>query len=111
MTFDSKKACELCAQIKNKNWAEDDGIDIRYLNIKCAEMLPAALDRIEELERALIEERIWHYVIGGADECIVPDEKYPGEGDCYCVEEPAQCPAVSYLRSHAREQLHAEGLI
>lgn len=62
-----------------------------------------------ERGKALVEERIWHFIVGGADECIVPDEKFPENWDCYCVDAPMKCPANAYLREVAREQLRREG--
>jgi len=68
-------------------------------------------EKVRQMDKALVEERAWHFVIGGADECIVPDEEYPTEEDCYCVEDPTKCPAREYLLKAARDQLRGEGLL
>ena len=128
MTFDLKSAREALSRATER---ANVAIDIHHL--AALTYLPAALDeivrlrrecrecinantyaqakRIAELEEALVEERTWHFVIGGADECIVPDEKFPENGDCYCVDAPMKCPANAYLREVAREQLRREGKI
>jgi len=78
-------------------------------------MLPMLLSHIDSrdkqiaaLKAALCKERAWHFVVGGADECIVPDNRFPGEHDCYCVDDPTRCPAFDYLKQVARDQLARE---
>lgn len=126
MTFDVHKAREICKLsvyrssraramvlgfLGDHPLMKDDRIDAV---IDAAEMLPVALDRIEELEKALIAERACRMVYGPED-CIVPDEAMPCGGleDCYCIglDDPRNCPGFAHLRSVARDQLHSEGLI
>ena len=89
---------------------EDEKVDLLKERISKQH---AALKKLGKAKRergkALVEERTWHFVMGGADECIVPDEEYPIENDCYCVDEPKNCPAFDYLKKIAREQLRVEG--
>lgn len=89
MTFDLQAAREIC----DKLTPVKDAIDIDYQNALAAEMLPATLDRIAELEAALIEERSqWNAICKdiGAD----PHDRYCTTEDDY---------------PEARKQLHAEG--
>jgi len=91
MTFDSKKAREICAKYAESkvDETEDTGNSCHYKRLMAA-MLPAALDHIEELERALIESRAENI------------ENNPNRSFEWMHENAI---------AKAREQLHAEGLL
>lgn len=90
MTFDSKKAHELCERMGVQCWAWAPG---RVCEM--ADLLPTALDRIEEREKALIEER--------ANWIAACNDIGTDASDRYFTDDVVLAPA--------REQLHAEGLI
>lgn len=94
MTFDLQAAREICIKL-GLRYPARTLINDDYQCALAAEMFPAALDRIEELEAALIEERSqWLAVCKdvGAD----PHDRYCTSEDDY---------------QEARKQLHAEDKI
>lgn len=94
MTFDMQAAREICIKL-GLRYPARALIDDDYQCALAAEMLPAALDHIDELEKALIEERSqWNAIC--KDVGTDPHDRYCTTEDDY---------------PEAREQLHAEGLI
>ena len=127
--FDKKSARVVSDQLIErweKNKSQDVGIHISVsprseesnvyetfrLAKEAALLLPTALDRIEELEKALTEERA-NQLVNGTECCVVPDEALPDGGlqECYCVDEPKKCRGYEYLKTVAREQLQKEGTL
>ena len=112
MTFDLEKARALCNQATFKATGNPINEDLKLL-VDQAGMLPAALDRILELESALIEER-------AKQMCV--DEPCPGRTsyefcellDDACDGYPSMwhvCPRKKEKLVAAKDDLHSEGKI
>lgn len=63
-----------------------------------------AIDRVKDLENALVEERAINLVESHDDICDPCD-------DCQCEYKFENCPAKDYFRKKAREQLQSGGVI
>ena len=94
MSFDLEKARALCDQATFT--IRGDHEDLRLL-VDQAGLLPAALDRISELEEMLVKERA-SVLFNGTWSSDLPD-------DCGFDAE------MSAARAEARKQLHLEGKI
>ena len=94
MTFDLEKARALCNQATFT--IRGDHEDLRLL-VDQAGLLPAALDRISELEEMLVKERA-SALFNGTWSSNLPD-------DCGFDAE------MNAARAEARKQLHSEGKI
>jgi hypothetical protein len=96
VTFDLEKARALCDQATFKATGNPIDETLKLL-VDQAETLPAALDRIAELEAALIEERARGLFNG-----------------TWCSDLPDDCgfdAEMGAARTEARKQLHSEGKI
>lgn len=91
MTFDLQAARAICDKLASGK----DAIDIDYQNALAAEMFPAALDRIAELEAALVEERTNEIENN-------PNRSWVAE---------SQNALRKWAMDRAHEQLHVEGKI
>ena len=110
MTFDLEKARALCNQATFT--IRGDHEDLRLL-VDQAGMLPAALDRISELEEALIEERAKQLNVDepcpgrtSYEHCTILDDVCDGYPSMWAV-----CPRKKEKLSAAKDELHSEGKI
>ena len=95
--FDMQKAREKCENLPVGGGQTIKANILFYKRYyEAGKMLPAALDRIEELENALVEERASHIDLD-MEYARLECDSYRGSPD--------------KSRMAAREQLHAEGLI
>ena len=77
--FNMQKARQICEKCQSR----DDAIDHDYWNAHAASVLPAALDRIETLEKALIDKQcriIYGYVFPTEDERDAARDQLEKEG-------------------------------